>query len=127
MHQLNRVNLIGTIASGPQIYSIGRNERLMTLEIVTEILNAEHETQPIQLHRHKIAINESLIIEYADSFLSVGDLVFVEGQLEQLATGSETWIVVSQSYGLIHLLSRSTKASGGQSSNESTNIQQPSL
>ncbi len=110
MYRMNRVSLVGTTVAQPQIYDVGGNKRLMVMDVITEILDANCDQESFRQHLHKIAVEEPLLIEYAHSFILPGDLVFVEGQLEHLTKDSETWIVVTEPHGLLHLLSRSVQS-----------------
>ena len=53
-----------------------------------------------------VLVENQLMVEYADSCLTEGDLVFIEGRLVPM-TGDpdlsyECWIVISETQGLLH-------------------------
>lgn len=100
MHYLNRVSLIGHLTENPKVYCKTNNESVATLSLQTTVEGESHH------HKHNIFIEGALMVQYADIFLTAGDLVFVEGQLEPMAgepePSRENWIVVSDNQGLLH-------------------------
>ena len=59
-------------------------------------------------HQHNILVKAPLMVEYANSCLSKGDLVLVEGRLEPMSIESgnhaHSWIVIDENQGVLHPL-----------------------
>lgn len=104
MHYLNRVVIIGRLAENPKIITTENSGRLAILKLSD---HADEARTYKQLH---VLVEPPLMVEYAESCLCEGRLVFVEGRLEQITGDFErcnnnwqyTWVVVSKTYGLIH-------------------------
>ncbi len=97
MFTLNRVSLIGRLAENPQSFCVGHGEKLTTFTLLTPIDGSE------KLQTHHILVEHPLFINYAESCLTEGHLVFVEGQLDHVAGESDrSWIVISKTFGGLH-------------------------
>ena len=113
MFTLNRLSLIGRIPEHPHIFIKGNNERVATLCLHTYL---DEDTQR-HLRQYNVFIDNPKIIEYVDTFLSAGDMIYVEGQLEPVPVQDsahpdhvqENWISISADQGLLLLLHTSSQ------------------
>lgn len=105
MYLLNRVSLVGRINDFPNVLLQGQNRELMTFQLST-VETDQKET--MQDREHKVLVEEPSLILYARTFLTPGNLVFVEGGLEYIRVDSrdscEAWIVVSSPHDILHPL-----------------------
>lgn len=108
MHLLNRVSLIGRFQGEPSIAFQGYTPNLMTFTVSTQSRCLPNASQSRACVDHQVAIEDPMMIEYANSYLRSGDLVSVEGRLEYLSYDlkepKQTWVVVREGDGFIHPL-----------------------
>jgi single-stranded DNA-binding protein len=114
MQLLNRVSLVGRLETEPRVVMADGNRELMTFVLETGQSNSVG-----SLQRHLVAIEEPLMACYARTYLSQGDLMLVEGQLESTLREefSQSWVVVSKGHGLLHPL-----MAGNRNANHSTSV-----
>ena len=98
---LNRVNLIGRLKENPRVYFTPDEIRIMSFELITDL--GKSFSRP-----HHVVIEDPLMIEYADTYLFEGSVVWVEGQLEYFFFNNENtrdvWVVVDKEHGKLHPL-----------------------
>ncbi|MEN8236931.1 MAG: hypothetical protein ABFQ95_05250 [Pseudomonadota bacterium] len=99
---LNRASIIGLLEANAHVFFKDNNEQLATITLLTPI-DSSISGDSEQFQKHRVLVEDSLWVEYVISCLSEGNLVFVEGELDQTAGDSgSTWIVVSKKFGTIH-------------------------
>ncbi len=103
MYILNRVTLIGRLKKMPDVYWINAQESIATFTLLTPIPGSQIEQQ------HQVLVEDPLQVEYTISCLVEGNLVFVEGELEQVGSGTTpsqtSWILISKTFGGLHPIS----------------------
>ena len=103
MYILNRITLIGRLKKNPEVFWVGAQESLATFTLLTPIEGSKIEQQ------HHILVESPLLVEYASSSLVEGNLVFVEGRLENVisdtASAQACWILISKTFGGLHPIS----------------------
>ena len=101
MRFMNRTTLIGRLAENPRIFFAGK-DRIATFNLLTPAGGTcVDECESFQ--KHHILVEDSLWIDYAESCFSEGNLVFVEGWLDQIAGDyGHSWIIISKRFGELH-------------------------
>ncbi len=97
----------------PQIYFVGNNKRVATLTLHT-LLEEPNQQGPC---KYNVFIDNPDIVEYADTFLSAGDMIYVEGRLEPIASKNsdhpdhalENCISITEAQGALFLVHNSAK------------------
>ena len=119
MQLLNRVSLVGRLETEPRVVMADGNRELMTFVLETGEIDSGQKYPVKPLQRHLVAIEEPLMACYVHTYLSQGDLVLIEGQLESTLRDefSQVWVVVSEGQGLLHPL-----MAGKQKLNHSTGV-----
>lgn len=113
---INRLSITGQTLDTPQIFSPGMDERLAIFTIQT-FLDADH---PKHMHHYKVCVEAPLIVEYVDSFIYPGTLIYIEGRLEPMPYPTaldmsdqtfENWIAVDHNQGFLMLLHEKSQGS----------------
>ncbi len=115
MFTINRTSLTGYIPEHPHIFFKNSKERVATLSLHT-FLDEENQQH---LCKYNIFIENPPIVEYVDTFLNAGDLIYVEGQLEPMPGKNanqpdralENWIVISADQGMLLLVHAKNRTS----------------
>jgi len=105
MQLLNRVSLIGRLATEPMVASPNRHEEIMVFRLNTDSFDSTKPEVSSPKH-HLVSVEDPLLVCYAQTYLQQGDLVFVEGKLDYIFLGDtkEVCIVVEQGQGFLHPL-----------------------
>ncbi len=108
MFNFNRLCVVGRASQNPQIYSVDNNKRVATLTLHT-LLDEPSRQGPC---KYNVFIDNPDTVEYIDTFVSAGDMIYVEGQLDPIASRDknhpdhalENWISISKTQGIFLLL-----------------------
>jgi single-strand DNA-binding protein len=118
---LNRVMLIGTLGRDPEVRTFSNGNRVCNLSIATSESWKDKSTgeRKEKTEWHKIAIFNDRLVEVAERYLTKGQTVFLEGQIETRkytdGAGVEkytTEIVLRQFQGSLTMLSKPAGNSG---------------
>ncbi len=100
MYILNRAIVIGRLKKNPDVFWVSAQESIATFTLLTPIAGSKIEQQ------HQVIVEDPLQVEYAVSCLVEGNLVFVEGELEQVGSATPpsqtSWILISKTFGGLH-------------------------
>ncbi len=113
MFTLNRLSVVGHMPQNPQIYFVGNNKRVATLTLHT-LLEEPNQQGPC---KYNVFIDNPDIVEYVDTFVSAGDMVYLEGRLEPIASRNkdhpnhalENWISITEAQSVLFLVHKSSQ------------------
>ena len=95
MNGLNRISLVGYLATDPQIMAKKTSYEHIVLTVVTRDMCCDicGIQQPIR-REHKVVITDDCTKEYVQLFMQKGSNVFVEGQLGYVSNAADNDDVV---------------------------------
>ncbi|MEN8236942.1 MAG: hypothetical protein ABFQ95_05305 [Pseudomonadota bacterium] len=99
MYFCNHLYLVGRLEANVQAAFKNKHERLATFTLLTPIKGSNNE----RFFKYRVSVENPSLVEYAESCLIAGKLVFVLGQFEpDLDESGPAWVVISEDFGMLH-------------------------